>query len=59
MTEIIIGFIGLLVGGGIAFAALHFRNSKKANDIIVEANKEADQIKKEKLLQAIYNSSLK
>ena len=52
MTEIIIGFIGLLVGGGIAFAALHFRNSKKANDIIEEAKKEADQLKKEKLLQA-------
>ena len=30
MIEIIIGFIGLLVGSGIAFAALHFRNSKKA-----------------------------
>ena len=33
MIEIIIGFIGLLVGGGIASAALHFRNSKKANDM--------------------------
>ena len=49
MIEIIIGFIGLLVGGCIVFAALHFRNVKKANDIIEEANKEADQIKKEKL----------
>lgn len=52
MIEIIIGLIGLLVGGGITFAVVHFRNSKKANDIIKEANKEADQIKKEKLLQA-------
>lgn len=52
MIEIIIGFIGLLVGSGITFATLQFKNSKKANDIIAEANKEADQIKKEKLLQA-------
>ena len=33
MIEIIIGSIGLLVGGGIAFITLYFRNSKKANDI--------------------------
>ena len=48
MIEIIIGFIGLLVGSGITFATLQFKNSKKANDIIAEANKEADQIKKRK-----------
>ena len=52
MIEIIIGLIGLLVGGGITSAVVHFRNSKKANDIIEDANKEADQIKKEKLLQS-------
>ena len=52
IITIIVGLVGLLVGGGIVFAALHFRNAKKANDIIEEANKEADQIKKEKLLQA-------
>ena len=52
MIEIIVGFVGLLVGVSITFSVLKFRKSKKANDIIEEANKEAEQIKKEKLLQA-------
>ena len=34
MIEIIIGLIGLLVGGGIIFAVVHFRNSKKVNEKI-------------------------
>ena len=53
MIEIIIlGLVALIVGGSIAFLVLNGKNKGKANAIISEANKEAEQIKKEKLLQA-------
>jgi len=52
IITIIVGLVGLIIGGGIAFVVLNSRNSVKANAIILEAKKEADQIKKEKLLQA-------
>jgi len=52
MIEIIVGIGGIIVGGGIAFFILNNRNSGKANTIIEEAKKEAEQIRKEKLLQA-------
>ncbi len=52
MIEIIVGLVGLLVGGGVAFLVLNSKNSAKANSIISEAKQKAEQIKKEKLLQA-------
>ena len=50
--EIIIGIIGLIIGAGIAFVILSKKNSSKANSVLADARKEAEQIKKEKLLQA-------
>ena len=53
MIEIIIvGLVALSIGVGLAFLVLNVKNKGKANAIISEANKEAEQIKKEKLLQA-------
>ncbi len=52
MTEIIVGLVGVIVGGGVAFLILKNRNSAKVNTIVAEAKKEAEQIRKEKLLQA-------
>ena len=52
IETIIVGLIALLAGGGVAFVVLNSKNKGKANAIILEANKEAEQIKKEKLLQA-------
>jgi ribonucrease Y len=52
MIEIIIAVVGVLLGGGIAFFVLNSKNSGKAKSLIAEANKEAEQLKKEKLLQA-------
>ncbi len=52
MVEIIVGLVGLIVGGGGAFVVLNVKNKGKAITIISEAKKEADQLKKEKLLQA-------
>ena len=49
---IIVGLVALSIGVGLAFLVLNTKNKGKANAIISEANKEADQIKKEKLLQA-------
>ena len=49
---IIVGLVGLIVGAGIAFFVINSKNSSKANSIIEEAKKEAEQIKKGKLLQA-------
>ena len=49
METIAIGFCCVLVGIGVAFIGVNFRNSRKALGIIEEANKEANQIKKEKL----------
>ena len=50
--EIIIGIVGLIIGAGIAFVILSKKNSSKANSVLADARKEAEQIKKEKLLQA-------
>ena len=50
--EIIIGIVGLIIGAGIAFVILSKKNSSKANTVLADARKEAEQIKKEKLLQA-------
>jgi len=50
--EIIIGIVGLIIGAGIAFVILNKKNSSKANSVLADARKEAEQIKKEKLLQA-------
>ena len=52
MIEIIIGVVGLLIGGVTAFLVINKLNSSKANLIIQDAKKEAEQIRKEKLLQA-------
>ena len=50
--EIIVGVIGLVFGIGIAFFINNNLNNNKANLIIEDAKKEAEQIRKEKLLQA-------
>jgi len=52
IETIIVGLVALIAGGSIAFLVLNGKNKGKANAIISEANKEAEQIKKEKLLQA-------
>ena len=52
MIEIIIAVVGILVGGGIAFFVVNSKNNGKEKLIIVEAQKNAEQIKKEKILQA-------
>jgi ribonuclease Y len=52
IETIIVGLVALIAGGGIAFLVLNGKNKGKANAIISEANKEAEQIKKEKILQA-------
>ena len=52
MIEIIVAVVGLVIGGGLVFLVVNNKNSGKAKSIINEANKEAEQIKKEKLLQA-------
>ena len=52
MIEIIIAVVGILTGGGIAFFVVNSKNNGKAKLIIVEAEKNAEQIMKEKILQA-------
>lgn len=52
MIAIIIGVVGLILGGGGTFLLSRKLNSSKANLIIEDAKKEAEQIRKEKLLQA-------
>ena len=52
MIEIIIGVVGVLAGGGIAFFVVNSKNNGKAKLIISEAKTNAEQIKKEKILQA-------
>jgi len=46
MVLIIVGLVGLIVGGGVAFVVLNGKNKGKASTIISEAKKEADQLKK-------------
>lgn len=50
--EIVIGIVGLAAGFAIAYVVLKRSTKTKVNEIIKEANKEANQIKKNKLLQA-------
>ena len=50
--EIIIGIAGLAGGFGAAFFVLKNATKGKVNEIIKEANKEANQIRKNKLLEA-------
>jgi len=52
MIEIIIAVVGILIGGGIAFFVVNSKNNGKAKLIISEAKTNAEQIKKEKILQA-------
>ena len=52
MIEVIVGFILLIFGVFLGFFLANFRSSNKDKLIIVEAKKEAEQIKKEKILQA-------
>lgn len=53
MTYAIVALLaGLLVGGIVVFFVLNGMLKKRREDIIKEANKEADQIKKDKILQA-------
>ena len=52
MIEIIIAVVGILIGGGIAFFVVNSKNNGKAKLIVEEAQKNAEQIKKEKILQA-------
>ena len=50
--EIILAIVGLLVGIIATYVFFNVSAKTKSNHIIQEANKEAEQIKKEKLLQA-------
>ena len=52
MIDMIIAVVGVLAGGGIAFFVLNNKNNGKVKLIIEEAKKNAEQIKKEKILQA-------
>ena len=53
MTGTIIGVVlGVLGGGGISFFVVNSKNNGKAKLIVEEAQKNAEQIKKEKILQA-------
>ena len=52
MTEIILVVVGLICGGVLTFVLINNINSSKANLIVQDAKKEAEQIRKEKLLQA-------
>ncbi|MEC9303935.1 MAG: ribonuclease Y [Bacteroidota bacterium] len=50
--EIVIGIIGALVGAFSCFLLINIKNKSKSNLIIEDAKKEAEQIRKEKILQA-------
>ena len=50
--EIVIGIIGALVGAFFYFLLINIKNKSKSNLIIEDAKKEAEQIRKEKILQA-------
>ena len=52
MIEIILVVVGLICGGVLTFVLINNLNSSKANLIVEDAKKEAEQIRKEKLLQA-------
>ena len=50
--EIVIGITGALVGAFSCFLLINIKNKSKSNLIIEDAKKEAEQIRKEKILQA-------
>ncbi len=50
--EIVIGIIGAFVGAFSYFLLIKIKNKSKSNLIIEDAKKEAEQIRKEKILQA-------
>jgi len=52
MIEFIIAIVGILLGGGFTFFVVSSKNNGKAKLIIDAAQKNAEQIKKEKILQA-------
>lgn len=52
MTEIIIGFVALIIGGVLTYILVQISLKGKSNNIIKEAMAEAEVIKKEKILQA-------
>jgi ribonuclease Y len=49
---ILMTLTGVLVGGAISYFIINYNSKKKSNSIIAEAKKEAEQIKKDKILQA-------
>ena len=49
LIAIILGLIGLVSGGVIAFVILNNVNRRKSNNLVDEAKKEAEQIKKDKI----------
>lgn len=51
-TTIVIGIIAFLAGSGLIFILSKSMEKKKGSQIIIEANKEAENIKKDKILQA-------
>ena len=53
--DIVSILLGLGVGGGLAFGIQQFLVGKKIKDQIAEAEKEAERIKKERMLQAKEN----
>ena len=52
MIEIIIGVISLTLGSGFTFLIISKVNANKSNIIIDDAKNQAEQIRKEKILQA-------
>lgn len=52
LIAIILGLAGLVLGGGVAFVVLNNMNKGKGTGIVEEAKKAAEQIKKDKILQA-------
>ncbi len=52
MDTIIIPLVTFIIGGGLGFAAYRIIDRQKGNSIIKEAEKEAETIKKDKILQA-------
>ena len=52
LTTIIIAVAAFVIGGGVSFLIAQSMQKRKASAIIVEAEKEAEAIKKDKILQA-------
>ncbi len=52
ITSIVVAVAALFIGAGISFTLLQSLQRKKASSVIAEAEKEAENIKKDKILQA-------